>query len=96
MQHISLLALIFFMPTTALAQSSSCVSSFGNMTTYMEAAASASANGDACGTADNIKYAMNAAGDAIEACEGTQLATAQRYAAGLGSQLAKAVSLCGH
>ena len=95
MMHIRLLTLALIMPTAGLAQSNNCISSFGNMALYMEVAASASAKGDACGTADGIEYALNAAGDAIESCEGAERATAQRYAAGLGNQLATAVSLCG-
>lgn len=79
----------------AMAESSSCQASLSRMTLHIESAASRSGRGDACGTADAIELALNAAGDAQHLCvaEGKQMAA--RYIAVLPGQLAQAVSACG-
>lgn len=62
----------------------------------MESASSRSARGDACGTADAIELALNAAGSADRICVADGKRLAQRYIALLPNQLARAVQACGH
>lgn len=100
--QLSDLRIVFFLVCiscssgAAIAETPACEAELSRMVGAMEIAASASAVGDACGTADAIEVALNAAGDAQSECTAEGYSLAKKYVVLLPSKLASAVQFCGH
>lgn len=87
---------VLVLVTTSVTAYASCDSDFQAMTRYLEKAQTASAQGDACATADALEIAINYADDAYESCTGSQKTMVEQLLPQMTSQMFTAIDYCGH
>lgn len=71
-----------------------CDAYLNAIASYLEYAATASSQGDACQTADYLDFALDASRDAQNYCVGSERASAEAWSRKISAQLSSYDSLC--